>query len=116
MFRSICISLFLLLGTYSVSGAQKNAEIIVKTAVACDHCNVCETCKSRVESALFKVKGVKLCEMNSATQTIRVVYNPGKTNEDAIRKTICSCGYDADDKKATEEERGKLDDCCRKKE
>jgi len=116
MIRNIFILLILSCAAFTASAQKGSKEIIVRTAVACDHCDACESCKGRVESALYKVKGVKLCEMNSTAQTIRVVYNPKKTNEDQIRQAICACGYEADGMKPTKEAYGKLDGCCRKQE
>lgn len=107
----------LLAGTAILAQAQKNnREITVHTRVYCDHCPQCETCKSHVEAALYRVKGVKLCTMDATRQTIRVVFHPRKTNEVAIRQAISGCGYDADDVPATEEGLRLLDGCCRKKE
>ena len=40
---------------------------------------VCKMCKARIENAAY-IKGVKYCEWNKETQTIKVVFNGEKTN------------------------------------
>jgi hypothetical protein len=47
--------------------------------------------------------------------TIKVEYNPKKTNPEEIRKKISMYGYDADDVKADSVAVTKLDGCCLKK-
>ena len=47
--------------------------------------------------------------------TIKVEYNPKKTNPEEIKKKISSYGYDADDIKADLDAVAKLDGCCLKK-
>lgn len=97
--------------------AQKNSrEVIISTQIYCTHCDACETCKSHVENTLYKLKGVKLCEMKSAEQKIRVIFNPKKTNETEIKTAISRCGYNANEIAATEDGLKLLDNCCRKKE
>jgi copper chaperone CopZ len=114
--KIIILFLVFLSAIYLPLDAQKNSrETIIQTHVYCDHCEVCETCKSHIETTLYLVKGVKFCSFNFQEKTIRVVFNPKKTTDTDIRIAISECGYDADTIKATKEGLLKLDECCKKK-
>ncbi len=93
----------------------KTQEIIVKTAIFCNHCDHCESCKPQIETALFQLSGVKQAKLNIAEQTVRVVYNPKKTSPEAIKQTILNSGYAADGTLPPAEAYAKLDGCCKRK-
>ncbi|CAN5144439.1 hypothetical protein BH09BAC1_BH09BAC1_08840 [soil metagenome] len=93
----------------------KSKEVIVKTEVYCSHCNYCESCKPRIETALFELTGVKHAKLDIDAQTIKVVYNPKKTTPEEINKTILNSGYPANGVQPTAEAHGKLDACCQRK-
>ncbi len=111
-------TLFLLLLVLGITGAaraqEKTGTIEIKTSIYCDHCKECESCSSRLEDAVYAVKGVRRVDVNDKSMTIQVAYNPKKTDPEQIRKTITTAGYDADDMKADPEAYRKLDDCCKK--
>lgn len=102
------------LGFSSVTIAQSNKEITIKTKIYCDHCRKCESCGGRIEDVLFKQKGVRKVYVDDKAMTIYVAYNGDKLTADELRKVISHNGYDADEKKATAESYAKLDDCCKK--
>jgi periplasmic mercuric ion binding protein len=100
---------------YKSEGSRKKT-ITIKTKVYCDHCNKCETCKSRIEEKIFQLKGIRSVEMNTVKQTIKVIYNPKFAKPQLIKEQIAAAGYDADDVIATKEQIAGLDDCCLKKD
>ncbi len=110
------ILLLMLVATTSVAFAQKSKSdtLTVKTKIYCDHCKECSSCQPQIEQDLRFTKGVKLSIVNVANQTITIIYNPAKTNPEAIRKAIANSGYDADDVKADVKAYSKLDGCCKK--
>lgn len=91
------------------------AELIVKTQFYCDHFEVCES-KTKLEKDIAFTKGIKLVTIDSKAMTIKVVYNPAKTDPQKIRLAISKSGFDADEIKADPKAVEKLDQCCRKKE
>jgi Copper chaperone len=106
--------LFLTLFGYT-SFAQKTIEdCTIKVDFACDHCLKCESCGPRIEKAIYTEKGIKRVEIDEKKQTVRVVFNSTKTNEQAIKQAIANAGFDAGDIKANPEAYSKLDDCCKR--
>ncbi len=93
----------------------KQVDLVVKTEVFCDHCNYCESCKPKLETALFDTPGVKKAKLDIETQTIHVVFNPKKITSEQIKKVILSTGYAADGVQPNAEDYAKLDGCCKRK-
>jgi len=101
--------------TFSVSAqSKKNQKAIIKTALNCDHCKICETCGKNFQKNLYKINGLKMYELDEKNMTIVVYFNGEKTNLQTIQTAISKLGYDADDVKADKEAYEKLDDCCKK--
>ncbi|MEO5642260.1 MAG: heavy-metal-associated domain-containing protein [Bacteroidia bacterium] len=89
-------------------------EITIKTASHCDHFDVCETGKQRLEKQLMLTSGIKQVNIDSKTMLISVKYNPKRITPEKIRKVISQAGYDADDVKADPKGVEQLDECCKK--
>ncbi len=114
MKNSILIVL-LLLFTFSVAAqSKKNQKAVIKTVLNCDHCKICETCGKNFQENLYKIKGVKMYELDEKNMTITVFYNGEKTNLQTIKTAISKLGYDADDVKADKGAYEKLDGCCKR--
>jgi len=92
---------------------SKTKTVVIKTTINCDHCKQCESCGSRLETALYDIKGVKRVDIDPAKMEIKVAYNTQKLDLDKIKQTIAETGYNADDVIATPEAVAKLDDCCK---
>jgi mercuric ion binding protein len=75
---------------------------------------ICGDCKSRIEGALKKVKGVKSANLDLETKDVTVTYAPKKVDVPALRKAISQAGYDADEVLANQEAYDNLPMCCRK--
>ncbi len=56
----------------------------------------CATCESFVEATSTDVDGVRGADANYATGTMRVVYDPDRTDPDAIADAVTGYGYRAD--------------------
>lgn len=72
---------------------------------------VCEQCKARIENAAY-IKGVKFCEWNKESQTLKVVYNSDKVSLESIQKSIASTGHNAGNIEADSLAYKKLPSCC----
>ena len=109
--RSILFILFFV----NTAFAKGNSEtIIIKTTIYCDHCKECGSCGGKIEKDLGFEKGIRLVELDEKAMTIKVTFNPKKTNVETIRKTISNFGFDADDVKADPDAYERLDECCKK--
>lgn len=103
--------------TVSASSAMAQTQsVTIKLGAHCDHFEMCETGKTRLEKELAYTKGVKDIKTDSQAKIITVKYNSKKATEQSIREAIAKAGYDADDVKADPKGYAKLDDCCKKKE
>lgn len=99
------------------SNAQKkstNQKAVITTTIYCDHCDVCETCGQNFKANIYKIKGVKMYELDADNNTITLYYNTKKTDLQTIKTAITKLGYDADDLKADDIAYQNLDQCCKK--
>ena len=72
----------------------------------------CDMCKASIEKAA-KIDGVTKAEWNKKAKTLTAIFDPAKTNIDAIGKKIAAVGYDNDKAKATDIAYNKLPSCCK---
>lgn len=105
--KSISIITVLFLGI-NISVFSQSDTLRIQTSAQC------EMCKKSIESDLSFVKGVKKSSLDMETKVITVIYNPEKTNPEAIRKSISESGYDADSVAADTKAYKRLPDCCKK--
>lgn len=87
---------------------QKSDTVTIQTSA------VCGQCKDRIEQGLAFEKGIKNATLDQETKKVTVIYNPSKTNADAIRRAIAKLGYDADRVAADPKAYVKLPPCCKK--
>ncbi|QEC43494.1 heavy metal translocating P-type ATPase [Pseudobacter ginsenosidimutans] len=66
----------------------------------------CAACAVSVESMLAATEGIREAGVNFATQSVRVLFDPSKTNTSAMQQVIRSIGYDLiiDEENATEKQ------------
>ena len=113
--KNILFVLFFTLLTSTLSAQNsKNEKVIIQTTIHCDHCKVCETCGQNFQENLYKIKGVKMYELDEKAMTLTIFYNGKKTNLNEIKLAITKLGYDADEMKADAIAYEKLDGCCKK--
>lgn len=72
---------------------------------------VCDQCKLRIENAAY-IKGVKYCEWNKESQTLKVTYNPEKVELLNIHESIAESGHSTEKVEASDEAYHKLPKCC----
>lgn len=65
----------------------------------------CAACSNRIEKVLNKQQGVKLANVNLATESASVEYNPGLIDPEDLIGKIRNLGYDAKPKQAAEDKR-----------
>jgi periplasmic mercuric ion binding protein len=87
---------------------QKSVEIKIQTSA------ICGSCKTRIEDALNKEKGVTAASLDLSTKIVTVTYKPAKTDPDKIRLVISNVGYDADNVPANKDAYSNLPACCKK--
>ena len=106
--------LMLMMCAMGIAQAQKPAKM-PKTATVVIHTSAnCGQCKTTIETALGKVKGIKSTKLDVASHDATVQYAPKKIDAAAIRKAITLAGYDADELPANQEAHDNLPACCRK--
>lgn len=71
----------------------------------------CDMCKTRIEKTV-KAEGVASAEWNTKTEMLTVVFDPSKTNVDALEKKLASVGHDTEKYKASDDVYAKLPGCC----
>ncbi len=100
---------------FSASAQNKKTEkAVIKTMLFCDHCKACESCGENFQKNMFRIKGVKMYELDEKAMTITVYFDPKKTNLETIKTGISKIGFDADNLKADPVAYEKLDGCCKK--
>lgn len=97
-----------------VASAQKEPvkvkggnQVEIKTSAVCD------MCKEAIESDLTFEKGVKSAVLDVDSKILTVVYKPGKTDAETIRKRVTKVGYNADNLKRDPKAYDNLPMCCK---
>lgn len=114
MKNSILLVLFTFFSFTLSAQNSKNEKAVIQTTIDCDHCKVCETCGQNFQENLYKIKGLKMYELDEKAMTITVFYNGKKTSLEEIKVAITKMGYDADNLKADPAAYENLDGCCKK--
>jgi cation transport ATPase len=92
----------------AVSFAQdKNAKATIEVD------GVCLMCKTRIEKASIKTKGVKYANWDVKTHELKLIFDERKTNLKLIKVNILAVGHDTKDIKATDEAYNNIDPCCK---
>jgi periplasmic mercuric ion binding protein len=71
----------------------------------------CDMCKARIEKAV-KAEGVTSANWDKNTLLLTVIFDPAKTNIDALGKKLASVGHDTEKYKAPDDVYAKLPSCC----
>jgi len=92
----------------SIGYAQnKNAKATIEVD------GVCMMCKTRIEKACLKTKGVKSAVWNVETHNLSLIYDERKVNLETINSKIASVGHDTKTLKATDKAYDALHPCCK---
>ncbi|MBU2949105.1 heavy-metal-associated domain-containing protein [Tamlana agarivorans] len=104
--KKVIIVFMFLVGTVSFA-QNKNA----RTSIEVD--GVCLMCKTRIEKACFKTKGVKSAVWNVKTHELALIYDERKTDVETIKASVLAVGHDTKDLKATDEAYNSVHPCCK---
>jgi len=104
--RKIITIVVLLVATTAFS-QNKNA----KSSIEVD--GVCMMCKTRIEKASFKTKGVKSAVWDVKTHELKLIFDERKTNLETIQKNIAAVGHDTKELKATDDAYNAVHPCCK---
>lgn len=108
--KSILLALIMItISTLSFS-QNKNA----KASIEVD--GVCMMCKTRIEKASLKTKGVKSAVWNVKTHELKLIFDENKTALDTIQKNIAAVGHDTKTLKATDDAYNSVHPCCKYRE
>lgn len=102
------IVLVLLMLTTTITFAQDKNK---RASVEVD--GVCMMCKSRIEKACFKTKGVKSAVWNVDTHELKLIFDENKTNLETIQQNIIAVGHDTKTLKASDEAYASVHACCK---
>ena len=100
MSLNIQILLFSLLsGVFFVSTAYAESSSQIQNneqSIVLDVQNMtCAMCKFTIKKALSSVEGTKKVTVNYESKTAEIIFNPQKTNTEALIKAITNSGYPA---------------------
>jgi cation transport ATPase len=98
--------ILIFLGVFAYS-QNKNAKATLEVD------GVCNMCKSRIEKACIKTKGVKSAVWNVETHELSLIYDERKVNLDSIQANIASVGHDTKKIQASDEAYSTVHPCCR---
>lgn len=74
---------------------------------------ICLMCKTRIEKASLKTKGVKSAVWNVQTHELKLIYDERKTDLKTIESKVLAAGHDTKNAKATDEAYATVHPCCR---
>ncbi len=94
-----------LIAGFTVTALAQNS---TKTIKVWGNCGMCE---ATIEKAA-KIKGVEAADWNEDTKELKLTYNPGVTNPDAVQKAIAAVGYDTDAYRGDDKAYNNLHGCC----
>ena len=110
--KNILAALLLAVGTMATASdggkAKKTETVTIKSST------VCGMCETTIESNLIYEKGVQKVEVDLATSTVLVTYNPRKTDAAKLRTALTKLGYAADEQAPDPVAFSKLPGCCQK--
>ena len=103
------MTIVLLFAFMAINAQEKSKNRKVDVNVS----GICDMCKSRIEKAAFKTKGVKTAEWSSESQNLSLVINERKTDVLTIQKSMAAIGHDTEGVQATHEAYNNLHGCCK---
>ena len=104
--RKLIVLGLMLIGTVSFA-QNKNAKATIEVD------GVCLMCKTRIEKASIKTKGVKLANWDVKTHELKLIFDERKTSLKKIKESIVALGHDTKDIKAKEDVYNNIDPCCK---
>ena len=103
--------LIVLLAGISLIGCSKKQAL--ETTTIRLNSMVCNTCAKTITKAIYAVEGVKNVDVDVQKKIAEVKFVPEQTNLQTIEQAVTEAGYDANDKKRSQDAYEKLDKCCK---
>ena len=93
--KTFLLSVLLLITSALILNAQnKKDSIVKKVAEVTFNVNMhCESCQAKIERIIPFEKGVKDLKVDLAHKTVKVIYDPRKTNEEKLKKAFENLDY-----------------------
>lgn len=91
--------------------ASAQSSNISKTSFFVD--GVCGQCKTRIENAALRTKGVKTAEWDKVSKQLTVEYNEKKADVESIKLAVAAKGHDSETTKADTTSYSQLPNCCK---
>lgn len=86
--------LFLITGALILNAQNQKELKEKKTAEVTFNVNMhCESCQAKIERIIPFEKGVKDLKVDLAHKTVKVIYDPRKTNEEKLKKAFENLDY-----------------------
>lgn len=105
----------LTLATMALAPAPDPAEKSKKTeTVRIQSSTICDMCEKTIEENMIYEKGVQKVEVDLATASVNITFDPRKTEPAALRTVLTKLGYSADGVAADPAAFAKLPACCQK--
>lgn len=98
---SLVIMLF-----FATSAVAQNQKYII------DVRGNCNLCKTRIEKAAIKTKGVKYAFWRAETEQLTLILNANKTSIDQVAKNIAAVGHEANGVAVVDSVYAALPMCC----
>lgn len=108
------IVLFSLTTGISQKTDSKTLKAVIKTSIACSHCQQCGSCGKLLNKNLKATSGVKKFILDDKAETFTIIYDPALTDINKLRVAVSKLGFDADDVKADPAAYDNLDECCKR--
>lgn len=108
------LSLFLI--GFSTQSQEVKKKKSAKATIEVD--GICGMCKTRIETAVLKTKGIKFAVWSVETHKLNVILDERKTDIATIQKSVLAVGHDIildEENKiiATDEAYASVHDCCK---
>lgn len=103
----LCFMLFSLSIVAQKEGENKSFKTVIKVD------GKCKMCKTRIEKACLKTKGVKFALWSIEEKTLHLIYNQQKTSIKTIQENIAAVGHDTELIQATDQSYDAIHPCCK---
>jgi cation transport ATPase len=108
---TLIFSLFLIF--FSAQAQSKKVKKNKNARVSIEVDGICGMCKTRIETAALKTKGVKFAAWSVETHQLSLILDERKTTLKTIQKNIAAVGHDSKAIKATDEAYNTVHPCCK---
>ncbi len=100
-------------GILFIGFSAQSQEKLKNAKISMEVNGVCEMCKSRIEKASIKIKGVKSASWDVETHILSLIIDENKVTKEVIHQKIADIGHDTKLVRATDEAYNSLHGCCK---